>query len=156
MSRRPIGSTARPSGPGQRMSAFAPSDDAAVDPTTSADRTVGDDEATALATWEARAGELRARRDRLAGQVAEIDAARRDAESRRMRAETTISLGEERIARAERDLASLSETDARIRAEREGLGTELAIAREAEVRARAASSRAPHRGRGGSRPPRGG
>ncbi len=122
------------------MSAFAPSHDDGVTPTISADRTVLDDEAPALATWEARAGELRDRRDRLAGQVAEIDAARRDAEARRMRAETTISLGEDRIARAERDLASLSEADARIRAEREGLGSELAIAREAEVRARAASS----------------
>ena len=81
---------------------------------------------------------LRARRDRLATQVAELDGARRDAEARRARSEASAAMGEERMARADRELASLAERERILRAERDALAVELARAIEAETRARSA------------------
>ena len=77
--------------------------------------------------------ELRARRDRLAAESAAREAARRDAENRRARAEASTLIAEERMARADRDVASLGER-------------ERALAERAR--------RAPRRGRGERRPPR--
>ena len=56
---------------------------------------------TALTAWEARAVELRARRDRLAEEAGVRDASRRDAENRRVRAEASTTLAEQRMARAD-------------------------------------------------------
>ncbi|HSL32143.1 MAG TPA: hypothetical protein VK871_00760, partial [Candidatus Limnocylindrales bacterium] len=82
----------------------------------------------AMAAWEARAGELRATRDRLAADVARRDATTRDEEARRARAEATVAIDEERIARAERDLAALSDGERRLLSERDEVAAATAIA----------------------------
>ncbi len=65
----------------------------------------------ARAAWEARAADLRVRRDRLAADRAELDARRRAAEGRRARAEAAAMLAEERIARADAEAAALAVRD---------------------------------------------
>ncbi|HET9436215.1 MAG TPA: AAA family ATPase, partial [Candidatus Limnocylindrales bacterium] len=96
------------------------------------------DDGAALATWEARAGELRATRDRLAADQAAIDATRRDAESRRARAEATAAMDEERIARTDRETTVLADREQRLVSEREAVGAELAIATQREEAAASA------------------
>jgi chromosome segregation protein len=95
------------------------------------------DAAAAIQAWETRVAELRASRDRLASHLAEEEARRRDAESARTRAEAGVAMGEERSARAERDLAALSDRERALLAEREELTGELAdaVAREEASRA---------------------
>jgi chromosome segregation protein len=93
------------------------------------------DEAAAISTWERRAADLRDRRDRLAAQQAEADAARREIEGRRSRAEATVAMDEERIVRAERDAVALAEREEQISAERLNLAAELSTAVEREDRA---------------------
>ena len=93
------------------------------------------DETAAIATWERRSAELRERRDRLAGQQSEADAARRDVEGRRARADATVAIEEERIVRAERDGRALAEREERIGEERRNLAAELSGAVEREERA---------------------
>ncbi len=95
------------------------------------------DEAAAIATWEGRAADLRARRDRLAAEQSAADAARREVEARRARAEATITMDEERIVRAERDLAALSLREERLIEDRRQHSAELAAAIEREARAAA-------------------
>ncbi|MEO5941611.1 MAG: hypothetical protein ABIZ72_11290, partial [Candidatus Limnocylindrales bacterium] len=97
----------------------------------------GSDEAAAIATWEARALDLRDRRDRLANQQAASDAARREVEGRRARAEATVAMDEERIVRAERDGVALHEREEQIAEERRRLASELSTASEREERAAA-------------------
>jgi chromosome segregation protein len=92
----------------------------------------------ATAAWESRITELRARRDRLAGQVAAVDAERRESEGRHARAQAALAMDEERIGRAERDAASLAQRERTLEVEREGLRTELAAAVARENTARAA------------------
>jgi chromosome segregation protein len=92
----------------------------------------------ATAAWESRITELRARRDRLAGQVAAVDAERRESEGRHARAQAALAMDEERIGRAERDATTLAERERTIETEREGLRTELAAAVARENAARAA------------------
>jgi chromosome segregation protein len=96
----------------------------------------GDDVRSALATWEGRAAELRERRDRLAARLATQDAARRDAEHRRARAEASAAMAEERVARADRDSASLVDRETALTAERDALRAEVAAAAAAEANAR--------------------
>jgi chromosome segregation protein len=96
------------------------------------------DDGAALATWEARVAELRAVRDRLAAEQASFDAAHREAEARRARAEATATMDEERIARAEREALALGERTRSLVAEREALGSELAVATERETAAASA------------------
>ncbi len=98
----------------------------------------------AVETWERRAGELRARRDRLAEDAATRESARRDAEGRRSRAEAAVGIGEERIARADRELSGLEERTRTLAASRGTLGTELAqaVARDAAAREALAESQA--------------
>ena len=95
------------------------------------------DEAAAIATWERRAADLRDRRDRLAAQQAEADAARREVEGRRARAEATVAMDEERIVRAERDTMALAEREEQIIGQRHTLAAELSAAVEREERAAA-------------------
>jgi chromosome segregation protein len=95
-------------------------------------------DSSAVAAWEARATELRTRRDRLATEHAERDAARRDAEVRRARAEAAAAIDEERIARAGRDLSGVAERERAFRDELDGLTGELAAAAGREAAARAA------------------
>jgi chromosome segregation protein len=91
----------------------------------------------ALATWEARAADLRARRDRLAGQLAVVEASRREAESIVARALAAATYAEERIRRAETDARRLAEREGVDVAERARLGAELAAAEAREAAARA-------------------
>ncbi len=107
----------------------------ATEPTTAA---ATDDEPSALATWEARAAELRERRDRLAARLATHDVARRDAEHGQARSEASAVMAEERIARAERESAALSEREADLTMERDGLRADIAAATSAEAGARQA------------------
>src|SRR4029079_16909257 len=79
---------------------------------------------SALAAWEARATELRTRRYRLAAESATREAARRDAENRRARAEASSVIAEERMARADRDVASLGERERTLGEERDAPRTE--------------------------------
>jgi chromosome segregation protein len=97
----------------------------------------GGDRDDALAAWETRVAELRARRDELAADQAVREAARRDAESKRARAEATIALDEERMARADRETAALAERSASLLAQRDRLAGEIADASAAEARTRA-------------------
>ncbi len=92
----------------------------------------------ALAAWEARAAELRARRDRLAEELGTREATRRDAENRRARAEASTVIAEERIARADRDAATLGERERVLAEERDGLRAEIATTAAAEAAAREA------------------
>jgi chromosome segregation protein len=78
----------------------------------------------ALATWEQRVTDLRARRERLALDAAAADGARREAEARRARAEATIAMMEARREELERELAALSDR------ERDGTGDQGALASE--------------------------
>ena len=101
----------------------------------------GTDEAgdgAALAAWEKRAAELRARRDRLAAEGATRHAARRDAENRRARAEASTLIAEERMARADRDVASLGDRERSLTEQRDTIRAEVATATAAEASARAA------------------
>ena len=86
-----------------------------------------DDEGGALATWEARAHDLRARRDRIAGQVAETELARRTAEGRRARAEAAVAMDEDRISRTEREMASLVVRARTIAEDRDALHGEIGL-----------------------------
>ena len=112
-------------------------------PTADADQTSADDEGTgggsdgaALAAWESRAVELRARRDRLAEEAGAHDATRRDAENRRARAEASTLIAEERMARADRDVAAHGERERALTEERDALRAEVAttVAGEAATR----------------------
>jgi chromosome segregation protein len=96
------------------------------------------DDVTALATWEARASELRDRRDRLVATSSAQDALRRDAEHRRARAEAGAAMADERIARADRDAAALADRESALVVEREALRSEIATATTSEREAREA------------------
>jgi chromosome segregation protein len=91
----------------------------------------------ALATWEARAVELRARRDRLAGVVTEVEDARREAERRRAGAEASIAMDEARIVTADLAAARLGDREGALSTERAAHAATLADAavRESEARA---------------------
>ena len=90
----------------------------------------------AIAAWESRAAELRLRRDRLAEDAGLREAGRRDAEHRRARAEMSGQLAEERMSRAERDLAAHGERDRTLAQERDALRDEIAATAAREIAAR--------------------
>jgi chromosome segregation protein len=92
----------------------------------------------ALRTWEARAAELRERRDRLAARLATHDAGRRDAEHQRARAEAAVVMANERMGRADREAAAILEQETARIAERDQLRAAVAMAAEAEEHAREA------------------
>ncbi|HSO00965.1 MAG TPA: hypothetical protein VLS46_00445, partial [Gaiellaceae bacterium] len=92
----------------------------------------------ALATWEARAAELRDRRDRLAARLAAHDVARRDAEHRRARADAAAAMAEERVARADREAAAIVDRESALATDRDALRAEVAAASATEADARAA------------------
>ena len=96
------------------------------------------DDGAAIVAWEARVAELRAGRDRLAAELAAIDAGHRDAEGRRARAEATATMDEARIARADSESAALGARSQQLTSERDRLGTELAAAAGRETAAAAA------------------
>jgi chromosome segregation protein len=90
----------------------------------------------AIAVWETRTSELRERRDRLAGDVAVGEAGRREAEHQRARAEASTQLAEERVARADHDLATLGERERTSSQQRDALRGEIAATAAAEIAAR--------------------
>ena len=98
---------------------------------------VGAEEPTALVTWETRATDLRARRDRLAAERATGETARREAEAVVARALAAATYDEERIARAVADARALAEREAGLLAERERLAVDVAAAAAREAAARA-------------------
>jgi chromosome segregation protein len=98
----------------------------------------GSAEQGAIATWEARATELRARRDRLAEEAAGRDADRREVETKRARAEASVAIDEARLATIAAEVVRLADREAAIGAERHRVEAELAEATEAERRAGAA------------------
>ncbi|TAL07123.1 MAG: hypothetical protein EPO00_09810 [Chloroflexota bacterium] len=91
----------------------------------------------AVATWTARVDELRLRRDRLAEQLGQLDAVRRDAERVRASAEASIALDESRLQAVDQAVAAMADRDRTLAAETDLLAARLAdaIAREAEARA---------------------
>ena len=92
---------------------------------------------SAIATWEARAAELRSRRDRLATDHTQQEAARREAEGRRARAEAAVAMDERRIASATAELAAIAEREAARQGERADLALALAAATDRERHAAA-------------------
>ena len=92
----------------------------------------------ALAAWEARSLELRARRDRLAEDAGSRDAARREAEDRRARAEASTAIAEDRMARADREVASFGERERALTEKRDALRSEVAASGALEGAARQA------------------
>ena len=118
--------------------AAAAADGARPDGATTAPDTNGTADGAAIAAWEARAVELRARRDRLAEEAGARDATRRDAEHRRARAEASTAMAEERTARADRDVASLGERERALAEARDSLRVEAAAASARETGARQA------------------
>ncbi len=92
----------------------------------------------AIATWESRAADLRVRRDRLAEHARTSEAARREVERRRARAEAAAQLAEERMRRADADLAGIAARERALAETREALRDEIAVASERELAARAA------------------
>ncbi len=115
--------------------AVARFDTASTSPAPDGTSPSSDDQA-ALGVWQARADELRERRDRSAARLASHDAARRDAEHARARAEAAAAMADERIERADRESASLVDRDAAATAEREALRSTIAdaVTREREAR----------------------
>ncbi len=99
---------------------------------------VPEPEREALATWEARAEELRERRDRLAADAAASEQTRRDADARRARAEAALAMADARLAATERELATLAERERAASDERDAVAAELAGAEANEHAAREA------------------
>ncbi len=97
-----------------------------------------EDERQAVAAWDARVAELRIRRDRVAADVAEGERVRRDADARRARAEAAVTLAQERMGGADRELVSLSEQERAFGDERDAVAADLAAASSAEASAREA------------------
>jgi chromosome segregation protein len=93
-------------------------------------------EQQALGAWEARVAELRSRRDRLAGDAAELDRVRRSSEGRRARAEAALALAEGRISASDRDLEALAERERVAGEERDNVAGELAASASRERQAR--------------------
>jgi chromosome segregation protein len=110
----------------------------AADTDPASPASTGDDTAAAVASWEARAADLRATRDRLHAEQSAQDAARRDVESVRARAEASATIDAERIDRADREGAALSAREADLSVERDRLAAELATAERQEQAAAAA------------------
>ena len=96
----------------------------------------GAPDAEAIAAWDRRVAELRARRDRLAADAATHEQTRREAEGRRARADAAAVLAEGRLEGAARDLTSLDERERAAVAERDGLSGRLAEAAAREAAAR--------------------
>ncbi len=120
----------------QRLEADAERARAAIpEPTRASAPAVDQSEREAIRTWETRANELRARRDRLAQQLVQVDAARRHAERRRAAAEAAGTLDESRIAAVDFGAAALAERERTLGAE-----ADLLVKRLAEARVRAAEA----------------
>lgn len=92
----------------------------------------------ALAVWEARAADLRSRRDRLAADRAAREIQRRAAEDRRARADAAATLAGERLSRADAEAAGLAIREEALEARRQAREVDLATATAREEAARIA------------------
>jgi chromosome segregation protein len=95
----------------------------------------------ALETWEQRAQDLRARRDRLAGLVAAAESRRQEADRKRAGAEAALGIGRSRLDGLDASGVAIVEREAGLHAERETLARLLAasVTREREARAELAT-----------------
>lgn len=96
------------------------------------------DVAGALAAWEARAADLRSRRERLAADRAAREVLRRAAEDRRARADAAATLAGERTSRADAEAATLALREEALETRRGALELDLAAAIAREEAARTA------------------
>ncbi len=94
-----------------------------------------------LAVWEARAADLRSRRDRLEADRVARELERRAAEDRRARADAAAMLAGERIARADTEASALAVREEALEARRLGRDLDLATASAREEAARQALDR---------------
>jgi chromosome segregation protein len=94
-----------------------------------------------LETWEQRAQDLRARRDRLAGLVAAAESRRQEADRKRAGAETAVGIGRSRLEGLDESGVAIVERESGLHAEREELARLLAasVTREREARAELAT-----------------
>ena len=90
----------------------------------------------AEAAWEARASDLRDRRDRLSAEAGAREITRREAENRRANAQAAARIAEERISRTDADAARRAEREQAGIAARDALRLELATRTAQESAAR--------------------
>ncbi|HEY7937180.1 MAG TPA: chromosome segregation protein SMC [Candidatus Limnocylindrales bacterium] len=116
----------------------------ATRPGTSGASGAADGDPSALEAWEARVAELRARRDQLAADLAQRDRVRADAEAARARESAGVAMSQDRIERADAEMAALGRREADVALERDRLAIDLAAAtsREQSLRAALAEARA--------------
>src|SRR5665811_1351601 len=91
-----------------------------------------------LVVWEARAADLRSRRDLLAADRAAREIQRRAAEDRRARADAAATLAGERLSRADGEAAGLAIREEALEARRQAREVDLAAATAREEAARTA------------------
>ncbi|MGH2463976.1 MAG: chromosome segregation protein SMC [Candidatus Limnocylindrales bacterium] len=105
--------------------------------------TASDGDPSAAEAWEARVGELRSRRDQLAADLAQRDRVRADAEAARARESAGAVMSQDRIDRANAELAVLGRRETEVALERDRLAIDLAaaISREQSLRAALAEAR---------------
>jgi chromosome segregation protein len=89
-------------------------------------------DATAVEVWELRVGELRVRRDQLASELAERDRVRSAAEAVHAREAAGAAMSQDRIERADREMAALGRREADVVLERDRLAVEVAAATSRE------------------------
>ena len=99
---------------------------------------------SALDAWELRVAELRARRDQLAAELAERDRVRSGVEAVRAREAAGAAMSEDRIERADREIAAIGRREADVALEHDRLALEVATAfsREEALRGALAEARA--------------
>ncbi len=104
----------------------------------------GRGDARAVDVWESRVAELRARRDQLASELGERDRVRSAAEAVRAREAAGAAMSQDRIERADREMAALGRHEADVVLERDRLAVEVAAAtsREETLHAALAEARA--------------
>ncbi len=103
---------------------------------------------TAVQAWESRVAELQTRRDQLAGELAEGDRLRAEAEAVRAREAAGAAMSQDRIERADQEMAALGRRAADLAQERERIALDLAAAagREQSLRAALEEARATEAG----------
>jgi chromosome segregation protein len=105
-------------------------------------------DATAVQAWESRVAELRTRRDQVAAELAERDRLRAEAESVRAREAAGAAMSQDRIERADLEMAALGRREAEVVRERERIALDRAAAagREQSLRAALDEARATEAG----------
>ena len=99
---------------------------------------------SALAAWELRVADLRTRRDQLAAELAERDRVRSEAQAIHAREAAGAAMSQDRIERADREMATLGRREVEVALERDRLAVDVAaaVSREEALRADLAEARA--------------